>query len=61
MQVAIPSFGVVVAQTHGGRFLSAAEDPPVIEVDFTNPEHTIPQGYLRAEVTYNLDDSEIPG
>lgn len=50
-------------KTHGGRFLSAGETvhPPggYPEVTHADPEVTIPQGWLRAEVLYGLDDSEV--
>lgn len=47
-------------KTHGGRFLSVAEDPKISDVDFTDPEQTIPaMGGFRAEVTYSADDREV--
>lgn len=46
-------------KTHGGRFLSVAEGPALVDVDYTDPETTIPLGGLRAEVTYSADDVEI--
>lgn len=47
-------------KTHGGRFLSVVEDPRIADVDYTDPEQTIPAlGGLRAEVTYSGDDPEI--
>jgi hypothetical protein len=51
-------------KSHGGRFLSAAETPPgtYFQVDFDDPELTIPQGgWLRALVTYPADDVELLG
>lgn len=53
--------GLLRDKTHGGRFLSVAEDPPVIDVEFADPTVTIHEGYLRADITYSADDSEIPG
>jgi hypothetical protein len=46
-------------KTHGGRFLSVGEDGRLVEVDYSDPEHTVPLGGLRAEVTYTADDREI--
>lgn len=50
-------------KTHGGRFLSAGETvhPPggYPDVTFADPEATIPQGWLRADVLYAADDPEI--
>jgi hypothetical protein len=47
-------------KTHGGRFLSVGEAPALADVDYTDPEQTIPVlGGLRAEVTYSADDREI--
>lgn len=56
--------GLPQDKTHGGRFLSAAETPPgtFFEVDYADPEITIPQGgWLRATATYLADDPEILG
>jgi hypothetical protein len=46
-------------KTHGGRFLSVAEGPGLVDVDYTDPDATIELGVLRAEVTYSADDREI--
>jgi hypothetical protein len=54
--------GLPFDKTHGGRFRSAAETPPgtFFEVDYDDPEVTIPQGkWLRATATYLADDPEI--
>lgn len=54
--------GLPFDKTHGGRFLSAAETPPgtFFEVDYQDPEVTIPQGgWLRAVATYLADDQEL--
>lgn len=51
--------GTLGNKTHGGRFLSVAENPRTLDVDYTPPEQTIPLGYLHAEVTYAADDVEI--
>lgn len=45
--------------THGRRFLSVAEDPRQVHVQFLPPEQTMPDtGDLRALVTYRADDPE---
>ncbi len=49
----------VMDKTHGGRFLSVAENPRLVDVEFTSPEVTLPQGYLRADITYSADDLEL--
>lgn len=54
--------GLPFDKTHGGRFLSAAETPPgtFFEVEYLDPEVTIPQGgWLRATATYLADDPEM--
>lgn len=51
--------GPLMDKTHGGRFLSVAEDPRYVDVRFADPEQTIPAKQLRAEVTYSADDFEI--
>jgi hypothetical protein len=51
--------GLLLDKTHGGRFLSVAENPRVLDVDFTPPETTLALGYLRADITYSADDPEI--
>lgn len=53
-------------KSHGGRFLSVGETvhPPgggYPEVAYADPEVTIPQGWLRADITYGADDFEIYG
>ena len=61
------AIGLVVARirgpqldkSHGSRFLSVAENPADITVDFDDPEHTIPAKTLRAEITYSGDDFVI--
>lgn len=50
--------GPLLDKTHGGRFLSVAENPTGIHVAFTDPEHTIPLKSLEAEITYSADDFE---
>lgn len=53
--------GLVADHTHGGRFLSVAEAPGAgeIAVAFADPEQTVPQGFLRADITYSADDSLV--
>ena len=54
--------GLPFDKSHGGRFLTAAETPPgtFFEVDYLDPEVTIPQGgWLRAVATYLADDFEL--
>jgi hypothetical protein len=45
-------------KTHGAAFMSVAEDPCVIGVDFSDPESAIAQGQFRATVTYTADDRD---
>jgi hypothetical protein len=47
--------------THGGYFLSVAEAPTPshIDVQFTDPEQTLSQRLLRADMTYFADDFEV--
>ena len=51
--------GFPTNKTHGGRFLSVAENPRIVEGDFTQVEDTIPSGYISAVITYSADDPEI--
>lgn len=53
--------GPVGDKTHGGRFLSVAEEPRQLDGDFNDPTETISQGYLRVDLTYSIDDFEFPG
>lgn len=53
--------GLVGDKSHGGRFLSVAENPEWVNVRFTDPEQTLPQGEFHAEITYYADDTEITG
>ena len=49
-------------KTHGGRFLSVAENPRTVRVTKEDPAVTIPADQrLRATVTYKGDDWEISG
>lgn len=51
--------GPLEDKTHGGRFLSVAEDRQGITVHFDDPEQSVPTGFFRAQITYNADDPEI--
>lgn len=53
--------GFVGDKSHGGRFLSVAEDPAEVDVRFDDPEQTIPNAEFRAEISYFADDTEITG
>jgi hypothetical protein len=45
-------------KTHGAQFLSVAEDPPVIDVDISDPEQAVAEGAFKATVTYSADDRD---
>jgi hypothetical protein len=51
--------GPLQDKTHGGRFLSVAENPSAIRVSFTDPAHTVDLAYFEAEITYHGDDVEV--
>lgn len=54
--------GPLLDKTHGGRFLSAAEDPAEVEVQFHDASQTVPvSNALVAEVTYSVDDFDFNG
>ena len=47
-------------KTHGGRFLSVAENPREVNVRFDHPDRTIREdSELRAQVTYTADDQDF--
>jgi hypothetical protein len=47
-------------KTHGGRFLSVAEDSGDVDVQFTDPDTTLmPSAAFAAEVTYMADDPDF--
>lgn len=54
--------GTLGDKTHGGRFLSAAENPPRVQIDFEPAEQTMQQisGFL-ASISYACDDPETVG
>lgn len=47
--------------THGGRFLSVAENPRTVSYVKQDPAVTVPLRELRAVVTYRADDYEVNG
>lgn len=54
--------GLMLDKTHGGRFLSAAENPGEVTVDFADPEPSLrDRADLRCTITYWADDAEING
>lgn len=49
-------------KTHGGRFLSVAENPPEVTVRFEDPAHTLTsESEFRATVSYHADDTDYTG
>jgi hypothetical protein len=49
-------------KSHGGRFRSVAEDPPLVAVHFVDPVSTMPpDAEFHAEITYWADDAETAG
>lgn len=49
-------------KTHGGRFLSVAENPRLIDVNFHDPMVTLMRSnMLLCDITYSADDLEITG
>ncbi|MEU0940102.1 hypothetical protein [Embleya sp. NPDC005971] len=55
--------GFLGDKTHGGRFLSAAENPPRVTIDYEPVEQALQQqaGAFFATVSYACDDPEIVG
>lgn len=54
--------GLFMDKTHGGRFLSVAENPPQSDADFLDPEASIAAKVdLRVDITYWADDFETSG
>ncbi|MFI0914226.1 hypothetical protein [Streptomyces abikoensis] len=54
--------GLMLDKTHGGRFLSVAENPGEVTVDFADPEPSLrDRADLRCTITYWADDAEING
>lgn len=51
--------GLFLDKTHGARFLSVAENPADISVDFADPESSIQaRADLTAVITYQADDQD---
>lgn len=51
--------GLYQDKTHGGRFMSVAEDPTLIDVVFADPEASIQaKAELTATITYQADDED---
>jgi hypothetical protein len=54
--------GLLLDKTHGGRFLSAAENPAEVEVQFHDAAQTVPiSAALVAEISYSVDDWDFNG
>lgn len=55
--------GFLQDKTHGGRFLSVAEDPRYVDVVFADPEKAMSQAPIafEAQISYAADDLEING
>lgn len=54
--------GLFMDKTHGGRFLSVAENPPQSDADFADPEASIAaKADLRVDISYWADDFETSG
>jgi hypothetical protein len=50
----------VADKSHGGRFLSVAENPPRIDVRFNDPANAT-SAVFEAEITYAADDYDFNG
>ncbi|MFI5831086.1 hypothetical protein ACIA6C_28195 [Streptomyces sp. NPDC051578] len=54
--------GLMLDKTHGGRFLSVAEDPAEVIVEFDDPEPSLrDRADLTCTISYSADDAEING
>lgn len=53
--------GFVGDKTHGGRFLSVAENPRTVSYVKQDPAVTVPLRELRATIMYKCDDYEVNG
>lgn len=55
--------GLVDDHTHGGRFLSAAEDPLRLRIQFADPEYCLAKApaerQYEATITFTVDDFEL--
>lgn len=56
-----PVLAFPLDKTHGGRFLTVAQDPTQTDVDFADPEQSIAAGVFSATVTYSADDKDYTG
>lgn len=60
-QLVLRILGQLGDKTHGGRFLSIAEDPNFLIVELQDPDTTIgSQAGFLGEITYSGDDPEFP-
>lgn len=50
--------GPIGDKTHGGRFLSVAEEPAYLQVEYGDPEQAMNIGIFTARVTYSGDDPD---
>lgn len=48
-------------KTHGARFLQVAEDPCLIDVQFSDPEHAAASGQIEATIKYPASDKDYLG
>lgn len=48
-------------KTHGARFLEVAEDPCLINIEFSDPEQAAAAAQLEATITYSASDRDYTG
>ncbi|MCY0917056.1 hypothetical protein OS965_02545 [Streptomyces sp. H27-G5] len=54
--------GLMLDKTHGGRFLSVAEDPAEVTVEYSDPTESLPnRADLLCAISYAADDVETNG
>jgi hypothetical protein len=53
--------GFLGDHTHGGRFLSVAENPADVDVAFSDPSSALVDALFRADITYQADDPDFTG
>ncbi|GAA3267711.1 hypothetical protein [Streptomyces lavendulae] len=54
--------GLLLDKTHGGRFLSVAEDPAEVTVEYADPTDSLPnRADLLCAISYAADDAETNG
>jgi hypothetical protein len=51
--------GLFSDKTHGGRFLSVAENPDDINIDYTDPMEGVQAFRFLAHMTYSADDTDF--